>query len=540
MPIFSRSVYRTTLVVSAFAGVAASATLLNSGISQQAHTHSVTADAAAPRAFDLSVLAVRSDISSDPSAETAFIGMNLGNPSYWSTEWMFNDLIQSTGQLFYVVGARGVPFTNQTKQDGHGRPQDVAAGTRFDMAIQNHNGPRLSGNYSCHIAPGWVVKATGNDVRINQRGNNFTMSVPKARYDPRVVLELTAKVSHVSLSNLSCKANGFSGLFNPAFLADTRPFRIVRFMNWMRTNNAPRRLWTERPTANALSQAGEKGVALEHMVALCTELSCDPWFTLPMDTDADYYRQFAIYVRDHLPRDRKVYVELSNEVWNTAFEQGKQATLRGLALYSGVSKSQANDFYYADRVRAMMAIWSEVFAGQQNRLVRVYASQAANARRAEQGLSHNETWRSVDALAVAPYIFGFIQEFPGSGSERVDAVFAKAPALLDQAIGWAVANKAVATRYKLGFMTYEGGQHFFGYTPDAKADLNAMQRDSRMCTLYRTYLDRWTTDVGGQMVLFDSVGSGPFSHKDYTGQPVAEAPKIRAILKLPCVTKPVD
>ena len=29
------------------------------------------------------------------------IGMNMGIPNYYSTEWTFNDPIQSTGQLFY-------------------------------------------------------------------------------------------------------------------------------------------------------------------------------------------------------------------------------------------------------------------------------------------------------------------------------------------------------------------------------------------------------------------------------------------------------
>ena len=103
----------------------------------------------------------------------------------------------------------------------------------------------------------------------------------------------------------------------------------------MRTNGAPMRIWAERPTPQTLSQAGEKGVSLEDMVALCTQLTCDPWFTLPFDTDADYYRQFAIYVRDHLPKDRKVYVELSNEVWNTGFSR------RGWRLSAARKNTQA-------------------------------------------------------------------------------------------------------------------------------------------------------------------------------------------------------
>ena len=299
----------------------------------------------------------------------------------------------------------------------------------------------------------------------------------------------------------------------------------------MRTNNAPMRIWAQRPTPRALSQAGDKGVALEDMVELCTQLKCDPWFNLPLDTDADYYRNFAVYVRDHLPRDRKIYVELSNEVWNDGFLQGQLASQRGRALYPSAFPAQANTFYYADRVRALMKIWDEVFKGQQDRLVRVFGSQAVYADRADMGLEHNDTWKSVDALAIAPYFGGFIQNIPLSGPARLDAVFTEGPKDIDKAIKDALANKAVAYRHHLRLVAYEGGQGYFGYTADAGADIKALEHDPRMYQLYQNYLKRWKREVGGPLVLFDSVSSGSFAHKDYTGQPLAEAPKMCAAVE---------
>ena len=51
-------------------------------------------------------------------------------------------------------------------------------------------------------------------------------------------------------------------------------------------------------------------------------------------------------VRDHLSPDHRVYVELSNEVWNTGFTQAKAATERGLRAYPGIPATQANDLHW--------------------------------------------------------------------------------------------------------------------------------------------------------------------------------------------------
>ena len=51
-----------------------------------------------------------------------------------------------------------------------------------------------------------------------------------------------------------------------------------------------------------------------------------------------------------------------------------------------------------------------------------------------------------------------------------------------------------------------------------------------MYDLYTSYLDRWRREVGGPLVLYQSTGNGAWGHKDYTGQPLSETPKMRAII----------
>jgi hypothetical protein len=206
----------------------------------------------------------------------------------------------------------------------------------------------------------------------------------------------------------------------------------------------------------------------------------------------------------------------------------------------------ANDYYYADRVRALMGVWSGVFKGEEKRLVRVLASQAANPARAEQALSHVDTWRSVDALATAPYMFDDGADVLQGGKPRIDAIFARSNLIVDVAISHALAGKAVAARHGLRYIAYEGGAGIGSYNRALHDDLIAVNRDPRIYDLYRLFLKRWQAEVGDLIVFFDSISTasplGLFAHKDYTGQPLAEAPKMRALTDfaatLPAPAKP--
>ena len=46
-----------------------------------------------------------------------------------------------------------------------------------------------------------------------------------------------------------------------------------------------------------------------------------------------------------------------------------------------------------------------------------------------------------------------------------------------------------------------------------------------------SYISRWSKEIGGEMVLFDSTG-GVWGHVDYIGQPWKEAPKMTAAVNV--------
>lgn len=98
-------------------------------------------------------------------------------------------------------------------------------------------------------------------------------------------------------------------------LKDLERYSVLRFMSWLNTNSdvAPRP-WQQRVTPAADSQTGPNGVAWEYIVRLCNQLGASPWVNIHHLADDDYVRSIALYLRENLRPDVKVYVEHSNEV----------------------------------------------------------------------------------------------------------------------------------------------------------------------------------------------------------------------------------
>jgi hypothetical protein len=253
--------------------------------------------------------------------------------------------------------------------------------------------------------------------------------------------------------------------------------------------------------------------------------------TVPWNADDDYIRRFALYVHDHLPADRKVYVELSNEVWNSGFPVARQAMKEGMERGLSSNSGQAQLFRYAQRSVEVLKIWEKVFAADPARLVRVVSTQDVSPWTAEQVLGFGDTARHVDALATAPY-FGLDLMKEGQTS-NLDEIFRRLDDRVDKAIRSAEANKAVAARYGKRYIAYEAGQHVL--LPTDVPLLEKIERDPRMYDAYKRYIRGWKAHVGDVLTMFASVsgigGSGAWGLAEHDGQPLAETPKLRAVLE---------
>lgn len=325
--------------------------------------------------------------------------------------------------------------------------------------------------------------------------------------------------------------------FNPVFLDKTRPYAVLRFMDWMATNNSDQSGWEERPRPADATYA-RRGVPVEVMVDLANRLEQSPWFTMPHQATDDYVRNFARYVRQQLAPDLPLYVEFSNEVWNGQFDQQRYAVAQGQQLDSREDEFTRSRLWFGKRTAEVLQIWDEVFEGERDRVVGVLGAQAANAWTAEKsldylrsaGLSNREA--GIDAIAIAPYVglpLGkdavktdletWVRDGEAAALDRLFEEITTGGALsegdeggaLQRSFDWVADYVALAEDEGLMLVAYEGGQHLAPLhngmeNNRAVVDLFiAANRDPRMGEVYKTYLSQWYDQVGGLFVHFSDV-----------------------------------
>lgn len=329
-------------------------------------------------------------------------------------------------------------------------------------------------------------------------------------------------------------------IFHPVFLQRLAMYRLLRFMPWQNTNNSEQRELGDRPLVTD-ARWTDDGVPLEIMTELANRLGTDAWFTVPHLASNDYIAGMARIVRDKLAPELRVYVEYSNEVWNGQFRQSRYAAEQGQALGLSSNRFTGQLQFYAKRALETFAIWKKVFRGKQ-RLVRVMASQAANAWVSRTVLEYQNAFQKADALAIAPYFGGKFGD-----PERLAQMRAMT---LDQALDllereelprvtrWIASSAAVAKKFGLPLISYEGGQHLVGVREAGKDDklnslFDALNKAPRMKSIYSAYLQIWKKNGGQLFVHYLNCGHpgryGRWGALEYLQQPATSAPKFAAL-----------
>lgn len=351
--------------------------------------------------------------------------------------------------------------------------------------------------------------------------------------------------------------------FQPRFLSNVRDYRVLRFMDWMATNDSP---VAEPDDYPAMSDAHWWAVPPEILAELADLIGADPWVTLPHQATDAFVNAFATALHDHLDPARTVYVEYSNEVWNQIFGQNRYAAVRGCQVYADLAAGCDGDDdpgngifcegypwptwiescytaqrrWYSQRSVEIFDIFEAAFAGN-DRLVRVMASQTGNTWLHEEYLSWNDAWQKTDALATAPYFGGELGGDPDVAAWTLDQLLShletdSVPTALGRIDD--TATYLQSTHPEIELVAYEGGQHLVGIfglenDPDLNALFDAANRDPRMGRLYTTYLEGWRARGGHLFANFSNVGTwskwGRFTLLEYQHQDPTTSPKWQAL-----------
>ncbi len=528
------------------------------------------------------------------------MGTNLAPVSDWSTQLPFIDFFKSSRPWFWegpnttitptttttTTTATGTTTTTITNLDSNGWLSSITPPPNITLTTAKATTVLFSNMIGQYPTGSYVVLYDGEGT-INYRlaaRKNTTLSKPgrdvidvNSSTSGGIYLQITSTNTNNYVRNIRVIPQEFENtytsfysqetfnpstakIFNPVFMNKTEPFSAVRFMDWMRTNGSSQVSWSTRPTLNQAQWGMAGGVPVEVMVALSNQGNFNPWFNMPHMANDDYVRNFATYVRDNLAPGRKVYVEYTNEAWNTLFSQ--TAWINNQAKISGLNATQ----WFARRTAQMVDIWKQVFGTQADRVVGVLATQAANiglGNTAINYLKNTGQLSKIQAIAIAPYFGGYMgdpaystqvqaltvnqlfDELTQGGVIKNSTGTAAVPGgALEQSYSWMQNYASLARSNNLELLAYEGGQHLVGYkgVQDNNTIMNlfiAANRDPRMGILYQDYLAKWNQLGGGLFMNFNDISNparsgswGTLENLGYTPNANITNPKYGAIMEM--------
>ena len=372
-------------------------------------------------------------------------------------------------------------------------------------------------------------------------------------------------------------------LFSAEYKSFLSYFTGIRFMDFLATNGNHDINWTDRVTPTEATQyqpkAGwgwqGKGASFEYLVALANETGKDVWINIPVSASDDFVTRLAQLIQfgsdgtnpytsaqanpvyPPLNSNLKVYLEYSNETWNSAFPQYNT----NIALSEAEAAQPNNALNYdnngrwfvwerrhvAERIMQVSALFRAVAgdAAMMTRIRPVFEWQYGNMNEtAAVGLDFLDSYyNNADGVQhvanphpVNYYLYG------GGGGWYVNPnheglatnalIFASGtntPATGSDAL-W-------ATAFGLKTMGYEGGFEVGGDTGTAAAV--AANLDPGAEPLAVRALTQFFTLGGTMPFVFNAAGATAYGVADPTINE-QNTPKMQAILALDDATKPVQ
>ncbi|MEI9987532.1 MAG: PA14 domain-containing protein [Aliidongia sp.] len=464
-------------------------------------------------------------------------------------------------------GAYQVSFTGQAQLvDWAGLGQFSVGGVTYGAVLPVGTGYNAASNTTSAV---WTVTAASAPTSaligfgMSQRSPGAALS--SGITNLRILRPLAAG------SPTSHAAGELFGAQYKSFLSN---FTGIRFMDYLATNGNLQAQWSDRVTPGLATQYQAvggygwqgKGGSLEYLVALANETGKDVWITIPVNASNDYITKVAqllAYGSDGtnpyttaqanpayppLNTNLKVYLEYSNEVWNSAYSQyaanlaAAQAEVAAGGSPLNYDGSTDSSVWAKRRIVKQTVTISTLFravwggSGMMYRIRPVFEWQYANSNNtAAIGLSFLENYYgNADGVAhvAAPqpatyYLWGggagwyVTPDSPGAGN--VAAIYASGettPSTEGDAI-WALA-------FGLHEMGYEGGFEIGGDTPST-VQLTA-NLDPQAQPFGSTAIQSFFRLGGGMPFVFNAAGATSYGVANPTINE-QQTPKMEAILQ---------
>ena len=444
-------------------------------------------------------------------------GFNLGPVDYYSECRAFLNIFKHAGTPISRLSVS--PFTYDDGRavtlDSDGYVQSLL--TNQEVVYQ------LSSSLVTGGVSGAYVLTFAGDIGFSMDGATSLSEVSTGRWtfdwdgvsDLRIYVQSIATApSNIRVFLASNETAIDAGeVFEPLFLEQLANATSIRFMDWTRTNNSDHTS-SFRDAGHAF-YGGDFGVPPDVCVALANKLGVDMWYCVPHEATDGYVTALAPVLA---ACKNSVFVEYSNEIWNTGKGQSSYATTEGNAL---AGTDRLRRLYF--QAKRSIEVWALLDSGGLDvgmKMVRVMAGQAADSTTMTDILAYNsaEALPLTDVISCAPYVnqltlasaSAFVQamtvtEYWSSYVAADGTENSGMATYLATALGWV--QDWLDLDLGKPIVCYEGGQHA-GADDDADTDLatylEARQQDSQMHALYTDYLDGLSVKGVEGIALYDT------------------------------------
>jgi len=489
-------------------------------------------------------------------------GVNISLPERGGTfvdlakeEYRWVDLTTGEDLQQHQVDSRGWPICN-ARYITDWRPVAEWTGTIDDPEQYRID---MTGTYKCSfMGHASINPLMGGSIqnKIYSPGQNKTTfdfvvtGLPKENYQ---IFVLDFNTTYRSASDTAGSGITDFKMIRPGYDANTTQtftddfinalraggFAAIRFMNFTRTNSAEPEYpavteWSDRKQTTDASQqrmsAIDKldGAAWEYVIEMLNlnvgdeelpkYLESDAWINVPVSATTDYVTQLATLLRDNLNSHVNIYVESSNEVWNThpEFNQSYWNIAQAQAL--GLTEHEN----HARRTIELAQIFESVFGtGSLNNRIRVMlcSHQPMLKWWVEPMLQYINTNFGppkdyIYAIACQTYFTGG-NDAGEDVTKILDDCHLDITNQIDETgetneagrMQWVA--KAAAWELPGGFCSYEGGpNHFFWGATDNIANIIAAERSERMADEFKYNYDDAFFKLGGNLVMHFVLSSG--------------------------------
>jgi hypothetical protein len=260
------------------------------------------------------------------------MGINLRGVEDWSYDRLFADAMKSARRPSSFGTYTGTPPV-----DAKGWPESDASIVAWHGIANMHGTYRLSFTGQAKVTTSWG-SATLSNQNYDPGTNTTTATLVYHPTDWSGLLLNFANTRRTPAGPLNSGVTdiklmrpvspGSATSYDPA-ATFTQPikdlvgkFSVVRMMDLTGSNGweGLNGNWNVRRPADYASQAAvgaAPGMAWEYAIQFWNETDTDAWVNIPFPADDAYVTNLATLLKNNLEPGRKVYVEYSNELWNS-------------------------------------------------------------------------------------------------------------------------------------------------------------------------------------------------------------------------------